>query len=149
MLTEQNSEAPLGLFCIASNFFMPISRCGQMICRIGILFFPSLWPKKCPRPTPHHRNCPPHAKSAKPTTLVKEHDPTRFRTLDKKGPASRIGAEYGTLSQNGYGDLSTLMSKAFLPSPRAQRKKKLQALTPRACNCTRDYTKATHLRPLA
>ena len=29
---------------------------------------------------------------------------TGNRTRDKKGPAIRIGAEYGTLSQNGYGE---------------------------------------------
>ena len=34
--------------------------------------------------------------------------------LGQKGPASRIGAEYGTLSQNGYGDQYGRVSGAFL-----------------------------------
>jgi hypothetical protein len=39
-------------------------------------------------------------RTARPTA---EGEPP-LRRRNKKGPASRIGAEYGTLSQNGYGD---------------------------------------------
>ena len=38
-----------------------------------------------------------------------------IRTRHKKGPAIRIGAEYGTLSQNGYGDYCTFVYNEFLP----------------------------------
>ena len=38
----------------------------------------------------------------------------RSEPLGQKGPASRIGAEYGTLSQNGYGDQYGRVSGAFL-----------------------------------
>ena len=51
-----------------------------------------------------------------PTTTpsLKNVSPLGIEPCEQKGPASRIGAEYGTLSQNGYGDYYCKMSGEFL-----------------------------------